>query len=45
MSKLISKAPLWHCQFSTLVSYLQSPFLLFVRLYWRWQLAQIGAAK
>src|SRR6267378_8122215 len=45
MSKLISKALQWHCQIFTLVSYLQSPFLLFVRLYWGWQLAQSGWGK
>jgi putative oxidoreductase len=45
MSKLLSKALLWHCQFFTLVSYLQSPFFLLVRLYWGWQLAQSGWGK
>jgi len=45
MSKLISKALQWHCQFFALVSYLQSPFLLFVRLYWGWQLVQSGWGK
>ena len=35
----------WHCQFFTLVSYLQSPFLLLIRLYWGWQLAQSGWGK
>jgi putative oxidoreductase len=45
MSKLISKAVQWHCQFFTLVSYLQSPFLLLIRLYWGWQLAQSGWGK
>ena len=45
MSKLLSKALQWHCQFFTLVSYLQSPFLLLVRLYWGWQLAQSGWGK
>src|SRR6267142_3490108 len=45
MSKLISKALQWHCQFFTLVSYLQPPFLLLVRLYWGWQLAQSGWGK
>ncbi|HEV3420367.1 MAG TPA: DoxX family protein [Candidatus Acidoferrum sp.] len=45
MSRLISKALQWHCQFFTLVSYLQSPFLLLVRLYWGWQLAQSGWGK
>jgi len=45
MSKLLSKALQWHCQFFTLVSYVQSPFLLLVRLYWGWQLAQSGWGK
>jgi putative oxidoreductase len=30
---------------SALVSYLQSPFLLIVRLYWGWQFAQTGWGK
>jgi putative oxidoreductase len=45
MSKFISKVGQWHDQFFALVSYLQSPFLLFVRLYWGWQLAQSGWGK
>ena len=45
MNRLLSKALQWHCQFFTLVSYLQSPFLLLVRLYWGWQLAQSGWGK
>jgi putative oxidoreductase len=45
MSKFISKVGQWHDQFFGLVSYLQSPFLLFVRLYWGWQLAQSGWGK
>src|ERR1700675_4887063 len=45
MSKLITKVRRWHEQFFGLVSYLQSPFLLFVRLYWGWQLAQSGWGK
>ena len=45
MNKLISKAVQWHCHFFTLVSYLQSPFLLLIRLYWGWQLAQSGWGK
>src|SRR6267378_4409051 len=45
MNKLISKSLQWHRQFFALVSYLQSPFLLFVRLYWGWQLAQSGWGK
>jgi putative oxidoreductase len=32
-------------RFFGLVSYLQSPFLLFVRLYWGWQLTQSGWGK
>jgi len=35
----------WHDQFFGLVSYLQSPFLLLVRLYWGWQLAESGWGK
>lgn len=45
MSKLIGKIRQWHDKFFGLVSYLQSPFLLFVRLYWGWQLAQNGWGK
>jgi len=45
MSRLIAKIGQWHDQFFSLVSYLQSPFLLFVRLYWGWQLAQSGWGK
>jgi putative oxidoreductase len=45
MSKLISKALRWYCQFFTLFSYSKSPFLLLVRLYWGWQLAQSGWGK
>ena len=45
MSKLIAKVWQLHDRFFGLVSYLQSPFLLFVRLYWGWQLAQSGWGK
>ena len=45
MSKLTAKVQQWHDKFFGLVSYLQSPFLLFVRLYWGWQLAQSGWGK
>lgn len=45
MSKIVARVRLWHDQFFALVSYLQSPFLLFVRLYWGWQLAQSGWGK
>lgn len=34
-----------HDQFFGLFSYLQSPFLFVVRLYWGWQLAQSGWGK
>ena len=45
MNMIITKVCQWHYQFFGLVSYLQSPFLLFVRLYWGWQLAQSGWGK
>src|ERR1700739_359897 len=45
MSRMIIKVSQWHEQFFGLVSYLQTPFLLFVRLYWGWQLAQSGWGK
>jgi putative oxidoreductase len=45
MSKLLSKALQWHCQVFILVSYLQSPFLLLIRIYWGWQLVQSGWGK
>jgi putative oxidoreductase len=45
MSKLIARIRQWHDLFFGLVAYLQSPFLLFVRLYWGWQLAQSGWGK
>jgi putative oxidoreductase len=35
----------WHDHFFGLISNLQSPFLLVVRLYWGWQLAQSGWGK
>jgi putative oxidoreductase len=34
-----------YMRFATLASYLQSPFLLAVRLYWGWQLMQTGWGK
>jgi putative oxidoreductase len=34
-----------YSRFSTVASYLQSPFLLAVRLYWGWQFAQTGWGK
>jgi putative oxidoreductase len=45
MNKIISTARRWHGQATALLSYLQSPFLLFIRLYWGWQLAQSGWGK
>ena len=45
MSKLVARVRQWHDQFFALISYLQSPFLLFVRLYWGCQLAQSGWGK
>jgi putative oxidoreductase len=45
MSKMIAKIKQWHNQFFGLAAYLESPFLLFVRLYWGWQLAQSGWGK
>jgi putative oxidoreductase len=35
----------WYSRFSSAASYLQSPFLLAVRLYWGWQFAQTGWGK
>jgi putative oxidoreductase len=34
-----------YARFSSLLSYLQSPFLLAIRLYWGWQFAQSGWGK
>ncbi len=45
MNQIITRVRGWHDRFFGLVSYLQSPFLLFVRLYWGWQLAQNGWGK
>jgi len=45
MSKVITKVRQLHDQSFGLVSYLQSPFLLLVRLYFGWQLAQSGWGK
>ena len=35
----------WYSRFSTAATYLQSPLLLAVRLYWGWQFAQTGWGK
>jgi putative oxidoreductase len=35
----------WYSRFATAASYLQSPLLLAIRLYWGWQFAQAGWGK
>ena len=45
MNTLVNKLAALHDKFFALVSHLQSPFLLFVRLYWGWQLAESGWGK
>src|SRR6201981_1151831 len=45
MSPLINKLTALHDRFFALVSLLQSPFLLLVRLYWGWQLIESGWGK
>jgi putative oxidoreductase len=45
MRDLFNQLKRLHDRFFELVSGLQSPFLLFVRLYWGWQLAQSGWGK
>src|ERR1700680_95072 len=45
MKSLFAKIKQLHGRFFHLISYLQSPFLLFVRLYWGWQLIQSGWGK
>lgn len=45
VNKLITTAAQWHEKFLGWVSYLQSPLLLVLRLYWGWQLAQSGWGK
>jgi putative oxidoreductase len=45
MSPLINKLSNVHDRFFALVSLLQSPFLLLVRLYWGWQLIESGWGK
>jgi putative oxidoreductase len=45
MGKLFATLRQWHNKFFGLVDYLQSPFLLLVRLYWGIQLAQSGWGK
>src|SRR5437660_4331619 len=45
MNGLLTNARQLHDLLFALVSYAQTPFLLFVRLYWGWQLAQSGWGK
>ncbi|MDD5542206.1 MAG: DoxX family protein [Acidobacteriia bacterium] len=45
MNSLFHRLRHWHDQFFRGVSFLQSPFLLFVRLYWGWQFMQSGWGK
>lgn len=45
MNALFTKVRQWHDRVFALISYAQSPFLLFVRVYWGWQLWQSGWGK
>jgi putative oxidoreductase len=45
MTNLFARFKQLYGQFFDVVSYLQSPFLLCVRLYWGWQLIQSGWGK
>jgi putative oxidoreductase len=45
MKKLIQRVKELHDKFFGLMSYAQTPFLLFVRLYWGWQLVESGWGK
>jgi putative oxidoreductase len=45
MKNLLTRLYDLHGKFFSCVAYLKSPFLLFVRLYWGWQLIQSGWGK
>lgn len=45
MKALYTTIRQWHDRFFGLISFAQSPFLLFVRIYWGWQLWQSGWGK
>jgi putative oxidoreductase len=45
MRNLILRVKNLHDKFFSLMSYAQTPFLLFVRLYWGWQLVESGWGK
>jgi putative oxidoreductase len=45
MNKIITTVQKWHDRFFGFISYLQSPLLLTLRLYWGWQLTLSGWGK
>jgi putative oxidoreductase len=45
MNKIITTVKKWHDRFFGFISYLQSPLLLTLRIYWGWQLTQSGWGK
>lgn len=45
MKALYTTVRQWHDRVFSLISHAQSPFLLFVRIYWGWQLWQSGWGK
>src|SRR5271168_5235733 len=45
MNKFLLQMRKLYAWFATIASYLQSPFLLFVRLYWGFQISQNGWGK
>lgn len=45
MNNLFTRIKQLYGRFFDLISYLQTPFLLFVRLYWGWQLIESGWGK
>jgi len=45
MANLLNRVGKYHERFFALVSQLQSPFLLLIRLYWGWQLIESGWGK
>jgi putative oxidoreductase len=45
MNRTITTVKKWHDRFFSFISYLQSPLLLTLRLYWGWQLTESGWGK
>ena len=45
MTRLVLRLRRWYKSFFAAVDYLQTPFLLAVRLYWGWQLIESGWGK